>query len=71
MHGLYIQKQKHAECRKDVGCREVLCSSRPLWVQLGVCWGAQRRLVGAVRSVQGVQAGSTGAQRSAGSVGAA
>lgn len=82
MHELYIQEQKHAGCRKDVGYREVLCCTRALWVQCGVrgvlgVAEVQRRLVDAVRSVQGAQwcreckQGAHGAQRSAGGVGAA
>lgn len=42
IHGFYIQEQKHVECRKDVGYREVLCCIGALWVQLRVCWGLQR-----------------------------
>lgn len=79
MHGVYIQEQKHVECRKDVGYREVLCCIRALGAVRDVLGVAevQRRLVGAVRSVQGARwcreckQRAHGAQRSAGNVGGA
>lgn len=57
MYGLYMQEQKHVECRKDMGYREVLCCIKALYVQrvvLGIA-EVQRRLLGAVRSVQGAR----------------
>lgn len=77
MHGLCIQEQKHAECRKDVGCREVLCCSRALRVWCGV-----RGVLGVAEGTCGgseecaewcreCKQGAHGAQRRAGSVGGA